>query len=147
MEAWIVISLLIIAVIAFATEKISVDLVTLGMLCVLVLCGILRVDQAFAGFGDRVIVLLEGVGMALAFGDRPEVRYPAAREWLDAHGYASTLDYVATAAQAVLRETRPKRPAPRRKRQKMRLRPQPHRRLLERCRVPQQRRHPQPWWW
>jgi di/tricarboxylate transporter len=61
MEAWIVISLLIIAVIAFATEKISVDLVTLGMLCVLVLCGILRVDQAFAGFGDRVIVLLASI--------------------------------------------------------------------------------------
>ena len=38
-------------------------------------------------------------------GDRPEARYPAARAWLDAHGYASTLDYVAAAAGAVLRET------------------------------------------
>jgi Na+/H+ antiporter NhaD/arsenite permease-like protein len=61
MEAWIVISLLIIAVIAFATEKISVDLVTLAMLCVLVLCGILKPDQAFAGFGDRVIILLAAI--------------------------------------------------------------------------------------
>lgn len=61
MEAWIVIGLLVIAVVAFATEKISVDLVTLGLLCVLVLSGILRVDQAFSGFGDRVIILLAAI--------------------------------------------------------------------------------------
>lgn len=57
----IVIGLLIIAVVAFATEKISVDLVTLAMLCVLVLTGVLRVDQAFSGFGDRVIILLASI--------------------------------------------------------------------------------------
>src|SRR3954453_7863743 len=28
-------------------------------------------------------------------GERPEERYPAAREWLDANGYASTVDYLA----------------------------------------------------
>lgn len=61
MEAWIVIGLLITAVIAFSTEKISVDLVTLAMLCVLVLCGILDAEQAFAGFGDRVIILLAAI--------------------------------------------------------------------------------------
>jgi di/tricarboxylate transporter len=61
MEAWIVIGLLVVAVVAFATEKISVDLVTLGLLCVLVLSGILRVDQAFGGFGDRVIILLAAI--------------------------------------------------------------------------------------
>ncbi len=38
-------------------------------------------------------------------GDRPEARYPAARAWLSERGYASTLDYVAAAAAAVLRET------------------------------------------
>src|SRR3712207_9387079 len=27
-------------------------------------------------------------------GDRPEDRYPAAREWLEARGYASTLEYL-----------------------------------------------------
>ena len=61
MEAWIVIALLVVAVIAFATEKISVDLVTLSMLCVLVMCGILKPDRAFAGFGDRVIILLAAI--------------------------------------------------------------------------------------
>jgi FO synthase len=38
-------------------------------------------------------------------GDQPETRYAVARDWLDAHGYASTLDYVAAAAQLVLSET------------------------------------------
>ncbi|ADP84052.1 bifunctional FO biosynthesis protein CofGH [Pseudofrankia inefficax] len=38
-------------------------------------------------------------------GDRPEDRWPAAREWLDAHGYDSTLGYLRAAAIAVLEET------------------------------------------
>jgi di/tricarboxylate transporter len=61
MDAWIVIGLLLVAVVAFATEKISVDLVTLALLCVLVMAGILRVDEAFAGFGDRVVILLAAI--------------------------------------------------------------------------------------
>jgi di/tricarboxylate transporter len=61
MEAAIVIGLLIVAVILFATEKISVDLVTLGLLCVLVLSGILTVNEAFAGFGNEVIIMLGAI--------------------------------------------------------------------------------------
>lgn len=38
-------------------------------------------------------------------GDKPELRYPAAREALDAMGYDSTIDYLAAACEAVLRET------------------------------------------
>ncbi|GAA3094698.1 bifunctional FO biosynthesis protein CofGH [Pseudonocardia yunnanensis] len=38
-------------------------------------------------------------------GDRPEDRWPAAREWLEARGYGSTLDYVRACAIAVLEET------------------------------------------
>jgi FO synthase len=38
-------------------------------------------------------------------GDRPEERWPAAREWLEARGYDSTLDYVRASAIAVLEET------------------------------------------
>ncbi len=38
-------------------------------------------------------------------GDRPEARYRIAREWLDAQGFASTLEYLAVAAEAVLEET------------------------------------------
>src|SRR3954462_2803015 len=38
-------------------------------------------------------------------GDRPEDRWPAARQWLDERGYDSTLDYVRACAIAVLEET------------------------------------------
>ncbi|WP_020668259.1 bifunctional FO biosynthesis protein CofGH [Amycolatopsis nigrescens] len=38
-------------------------------------------------------------------GDRPEDRWPQAREWLDARGYESTLDYLRACAIAVLEET------------------------------------------
>jgi FO synthase len=34
-------------------------------------------------------------------GEKPEERYPAARRWLDEHGYASTIDYLVSAAAAV----------------------------------------------
>lgn len=38
-------------------------------------------------------------------GDRPEERWPVAREWLEARGYASTLDYLRAMAIRVLEET------------------------------------------
>ncbi len=38
-------------------------------------------------------------------GDRPEERYPVAREWLASRGYHSTLDYVRAAAIRVIEET------------------------------------------
>jgi FO synthase len=38
-------------------------------------------------------------------GDRPEARWKAARDWLDAHGYEDTLDYVRAMAIRVLEET------------------------------------------
>jgi FO synthase len=38
-------------------------------------------------------------------GDQPEIRFKAARGWLDANGYASTLDYLAAAATRVLQST------------------------------------------
>jgi FO synthase len=38
-------------------------------------------------------------------GDRPEDRWPEARAWLDAHGYASTAHYLRAMAQLVLDET------------------------------------------
>jgi FO synthase len=38
-------------------------------------------------------------------GDRPEDRWPEAREWLDAHGYDDTLSYLRAMAVRVLEET------------------------------------------
>jgi FO synthase len=41
----------------------------------------------------------------LTLGDRPENRWPVARQWLDDHGYTSTLDYVGHMARLILDET------------------------------------------
>jgi FO synthase len=38
-------------------------------------------------------------------GDRPEERYPVAREWLESHGYSTTLEYLRAAAIAVIEGT------------------------------------------
>jgi FO synthase len=41
----------------------------------------------------------------LTLGDRPEERWPEARAWLDEHGFASTIEYVAHIARLVTAET------------------------------------------
>ncbi len=41
----------------------------------------------------------------LTLGDRPEDRWPEARAWLDDHGFASTIEYVAHIARLVAAET------------------------------------------
>jgi FO synthase len=38
-------------------------------------------------------------------GERPEVRYPVARRWLESNGFASTIDYLAAMCRLVLDET------------------------------------------
>jgi FO synthase len=38
-------------------------------------------------------------------GERPELRYPLAAEWLAAHGYASTVDYLVAMCRLVVSET------------------------------------------
>ena len=38
-------------------------------------------------------------------GEKPELRYRAAREWLAAHGYSTTVEYLHDAAKAVFEET------------------------------------------
>jgi FO synthase len=38
-------------------------------------------------------------------GEAPEERYPIAREWLNDHGYSSTVEYLVAMAQMVLEET------------------------------------------
>jgi len=51
----------------------------------------------------------EAAGCAEALftlGDKPELRHRAAREALDAMGYATTIDYLAAMCELVLRETR-----------------------------------------
>src|SRR5690606_29946449 len=60
---------------------------------------------------DEVLAIArQGAGMGckealFTLGDKPEDRWPEAREWLEAAGYASTLDYVRAMAIRVLEET------------------------------------------
>ncbi|MBW3661461.1 MAG: bifunctional FO biosynthesis protein CofGH [Actinobacteria bacterium] len=43
--------------------------------------------------------------MLFTLGDKPEERYPAARGWLDARGYATTLEYLRAVSVLVIEET------------------------------------------
>ena len=61
MEPYLVIGLLACALALFASEKISVDLVTLGLLSTLVITGVISVEEAFAGYGREVIVMLGSI--------------------------------------------------------------------------------------
>lgn len=58
--AW-VLGLLLLALALFASERVSVDLVTLLLLVALVLTGILTPAEAFAGFGSEIIVILASI--------------------------------------------------------------------------------------
>jgi FO synthase len=58
---------------------------------------VLQVVRQGAALGCKEVLL--------TLGDRPEERWPEARAWLDEHGYASTLDYVAAIARLVTAET------------------------------------------
>lgn len=58
---------------------------------------VLQVVRQGAALGCKEVLL--------TLGDRPEDRWPEARAWLDEHGYASTLDYVAAIARLVTAET------------------------------------------
>lgn len=58
---------------------------------------ILEVARAGAALGCKEALF--------TLGDRPEDRWPLARDWLTDHGYDSTLHYVRAMAQLVLEET------------------------------------------
>ncbi|NUQ24455.1 MAG: anion permease [Saprospiraceae bacterium] len=61
MEIIIVLSLLVTVVIIFATEKMPVDLVTIGMLIILTTSGILTPSEAFSGYGSDFIMMLASI--------------------------------------------------------------------------------------
>src|SRR5205823_6583877 len=59
---------------------------------------------------EVVAIAAAGAGLGckealFTLGDRPELRWTQAREWLDHRGYASTVDYLRACAIAVLEET------------------------------------------
>nr|WP_130513433.1 bifunctional FO biosynthesis protein CofGH [Krasilnikovia cinnamomea] len=69
-----------------------------------------RLPAAFLERDEVLAIAREGAEQGckealFTLGDRPEERWPAARQWLDERGYDSTLDYVRSCAIAVLEET------------------------------------------
>jgi FO synthase len=56
--------------------------------------GVVRRGQA-AGCNEALLTL----------GEKPELRYAAARQWLEAEGYASTIDYLHAVCSKILEET------------------------------------------
>ncbi|MCC9165762.1 SLC13 family permease [Pontibacter harenae] len=61
MEIALVLSLLVIAVILFATEKISIEIVTLLMLIILASARIITPEEAFAGFSSDFIIIIASI--------------------------------------------------------------------------------------
>ena len=69
-----------------------------------------RVPAAYLSPDEVLEIARQGAAQGckealFTLGDRPEDRGPAAREWLDAHGYDDTLAYVRAMAIRVLEET------------------------------------------
>lgn len=61
MEIIIVLGLLALAIVLFALERISVDIITLMLLITLVATGILTPGEAFAGFSNDIIIILASI--------------------------------------------------------------------------------------
>ncbi len=57
----IVLLLLFIAVVLFATERIPIDIVTILLVVSLVLTGTLSASEAFAGFGNDIVITISGL--------------------------------------------------------------------------------------
>ncbi|MCP9492857.1 MAG: SLC13 family permease [Pyrinomonadaceae bacterium MAG19_C2-C3] len=57
----IVLALLVVAVVLFASERIPVDIVTIMLVIALVVTGTLTVGDAFAGFGNEIIITIAGL--------------------------------------------------------------------------------------
>jgi len=69
-----------------------------------------RLDTPYLEPDDVLAIARQGAEMGchealFTLGEKPELRYPVARDWLKRHGYDSTVHYVAAMAQLVLDET------------------------------------------
>ena len=69
-----------------------------------------RVESPYLSPDDVLAVARAGAAAGchealFTLGERPEDRYPVARRWLDEHGYASTVDYLAAMCRLVVEDT------------------------------------------
>src|SRR2546425_568938 len=69
-----------------------------------------RLDAPYLSLDDVLDIARRGAAVGchealFTLGEAPEERYPAARAWLEEHGYGTTVDYLVDACRAVLDET------------------------------------------
>src|SRR5581483_11080046 len=69
-----------------------------------------RLDSPYLSPDEVLAIARQGAALGckealFTLGDRPEDRWGAARDWLDAHGYDDTLSYIRAMAIGVLEET------------------------------------------
>ncbi|MGB8198209.1 MAG: 7,8-didemethyl-8-hydroxy-5-deazariboflavin synthase CofG, partial [Pseudonocardiaceae bacterium] len=69
-----------------------------------------ELPSAFLGLDEVLKIAARGAELGchealFTLGERPEHRYPSARNWLADHGYDSTVDYLVAACRAVLEQT------------------------------------------
>ncbi|MGH3795660.1 MAG: 5-amino-6-(D-ribitylamino)uracil--L-tyrosine 4-hydroxyphenyl transferase CofH [Pseudonocardiaceae bacterium] len=69
-----------------------------------------ELPSAYLGLDEILAVAHQGAELGchealFTLGERPEQRYPAARDWLAEHGYSSTVDYLVAACREVLAQT------------------------------------------
>src|SRR6266498_1914287 len=69
-----------------------------------------RLDAPYLSLDDVLDIARRGAAVGchealFTLGEAPEERYPAARAWLEDHGYHSTVDYLVDACRAVRDET------------------------------------------
>jgi di/tricarboxylate transporter len=57
-DMWITLSILVVAITLFITERLRVDVIALGIVIALMLTGILTVDEAIAGFSNSAVLLI-----------------------------------------------------------------------------------------
>ena len=56
-----ILSLLLVALVLFGTERIPIDIVTILLVIALVVTGTLTVEEAFAGFGNDIVITISGL--------------------------------------------------------------------------------------
>ncbi len=69
-----------------------------------------HLDTVYLSLDEVVEVAKQGAELGckealFTLGEKPELRYKVAREWLQEHGYESTVEYLGAAAEKVLKET------------------------------------------
>jgi di/tricarboxylate transporter len=56
-----ILALLLVALVLFGTERIPIDIVTILLVIALVVTGTLTVEEAFAGFGNDIVITISGL--------------------------------------------------------------------------------------